>query len=107
MRAVTMSRSNCDGEVGISYMIGGGPRFPSHVVGILTGNRMDVIVAGGAVWSIQVGGGQLYGFAPTTGAQTFSLAVGSANHFATPSADGNELFLPLSNSIEGVSFVTA
>jgi hypothetical protein len=40
--------TNADGEVGISYMIGGGPRFPSHVVGILTGNRKDVIVAAGA-----------------------------------------------------------
>jgi hypothetical protein len=39
--------SNADGEVGISYMIGGGPRFPSHAVGILTGNRKDVIVAAG------------------------------------------------------------
>lgn len=39
--------TNADGEVGISYMIGGGPRFPSHVVGILTGNRKDVIVAAG------------------------------------------------------------
>jgi hypothetical protein len=37
--------TNADGEVGISYMIGGGPRFPSHTVGILTGDRKDVIVA--------------------------------------------------------------
>jgi hypothetical protein len=37
--------TNADDEVGISYMIGGGPRFPSHAVGILTGNRKDVIVA--------------------------------------------------------------
>jgi len=37
--------TNTDGEVGISYMIGGGPRFPSHAVGILTGTRKDVIVA--------------------------------------------------------------
>jgi hypothetical protein len=39
--------TNADGEVGISYMIGGGTRFPSHVVGILTGNRKDVIAAAG------------------------------------------------------------
>jgi hypothetical protein len=39
--------TNADGEVGISYMIGGGSRFPSHVVGILTGNRKDVIAAAG------------------------------------------------------------
>ena len=39
--------SNADGEVGISYMMGGGPRFPSHVVGILTGTRKDVVAAAG------------------------------------------------------------
>jgi len=37
--------TNTDGEVGISYAMGGGPRFPSQVVGILTGARKDVIVA--------------------------------------------------------------
>jgi hypothetical protein len=37
--------TNGNGEVGMSYMIGGGLRFPSHVVGILTGTRRDVIVA--------------------------------------------------------------
>ena len=39
--------SNENNEVGISYMIGGGSRFPSHVVGILTGTRKDVVVAAG------------------------------------------------------------
>jgi hypothetical protein len=39
--------SNADGEVGISYMIGGGQLFPSHMVGILTGTRRDVIAAAG------------------------------------------------------------
>jgi hypothetical protein len=39
--------TNADGEVGVSYMIGGGTRFPSHAVGILTGTRADVIVAAG------------------------------------------------------------
>jgi hypothetical protein len=37
--------TNANQEVGISYAIGGGPRFPSHVVGILTGTRRDVVVA--------------------------------------------------------------
>ena len=31
--------TNAGGEVGVSYMIGGGTRFPSHAVGILTGTR--------------------------------------------------------------------
>ena len=37
--------TNRGGEVGISYMIGGGPRFPSHAIGILTGVRKDLVVA--------------------------------------------------------------
>ena len=37
--------ANSNGEVGISYMMGGGSRFPSHVVGILTGTRKDAVVA--------------------------------------------------------------
>jgi hypothetical protein len=40
--------TNANQEVGISYMIGGGPRFPSHVVGILTGTRRDMVVTEGA-----------------------------------------------------------
>ena len=37
--------TNANNEVGMSYMIGGGSRFPSHVIGILTGTRKDVVVA--------------------------------------------------------------
>src|ERR1700719_1364754 len=40
-----MQRSARNNEVGVSYMIGGGSRFPSHVVGILTDTRKDVVVA--------------------------------------------------------------
>jgi hypothetical protein len=40
--------TNANNEIGVSYMIGGGSRYPSHVVGILTGSRKDVIVAEGA-----------------------------------------------------------
>ncbi|HQR21208.1 MAG TPA: hypothetical protein PKV98_10090 [Burkholderiaceae bacterium] len=39
--------TNRDGEVGVSYMVGGGTKFPSHVVGILTGTRRELIVASG------------------------------------------------------------
>ena len=34
--------TNSNGEVGVSYTIGGGTRFPTHVVGILTGTRRQV-----------------------------------------------------------------
>lgn len=39
--------SNATGDVGITYMVGGGPRFPTHVVGILTATRKDVVAASG------------------------------------------------------------
>lgn len=39
--------TNANDEVGVSYMIGGGSRFPSHVVGILTGTRKDLVVSVG------------------------------------------------------------
>ena len=35
--------TNVNDEVGASYMIGGGPKFPTHVVGILTGTRRQRI----------------------------------------------------------------
>ena len=37
--------TNANDEVGISYMIGGGPRFPANVVGVLTGARKEVVIA--------------------------------------------------------------
>lgn len=39
--------TNINGEVGISYAIGGGSRFPSHVVGVLTGTQKNMLVAAG------------------------------------------------------------
>jgi hypothetical protein len=39
--------TNSQQEVGASYMLGGGPRFPSHIVSVLTGTRRDVLVSEG------------------------------------------------------------
>jgi hypothetical protein len=39
--------TNAQNEIGITYMIGGGPRNPSHVIGILTGSRKDIVVSTG------------------------------------------------------------
>jgi hypothetical protein len=36
--------SNSNREVGVSYFVGGGGKFPTHTVGMLTGTRRDVIV---------------------------------------------------------------
>ncbi|MDE3168436.1 MAG: hypothetical protein KGN36_21720, partial [Acidobacteriota bacterium] len=37
--------TNAKGEVGISYMLGGGPKFPTHMVGMMTDPRTNVEVA--------------------------------------------------------------
>jgi hypothetical protein len=52
--------TNANDEVGISYMIGGGTREPSHAVGILTGTRKDVVVSTGdrAPFDPQTGKGE-------------------------------------------------
>jgi hypothetical protein len=39
--------TNSRREVGVSYMIGGGERFPSHAVAILTGTRRDCLCVEG------------------------------------------------------------
>lgn len=39
--------TNSRGEVGVSYMAGGPTRFPSHIVGILTGQRRVVVATAG------------------------------------------------------------
>jgi len=40
--------TNADGEVGLSYTIGGGGRHPSLVVALLSGARRDVVASAGA-----------------------------------------------------------
>jgi hypothetical protein len=40
--------TNSNGEVGASFAMGGGPLFPQHVVGILTGTRRQVVTFAGS-----------------------------------------------------------
>ncbi len=47
------------------------------------------IVAGGAVWTFDISNGTLYALNPQTGKLVTKVALGSPDHFATPSvADG-------------------
>ena len=57
------------------------------------------IVAGGAVWAVDQGGGGLYGFDATTGAQIYHSAAFSVHHFTTPSEAGGQIFVGSSNVI--------
>ncbi len=49
------------------------------------------IVAGGAVWAEDAGGGTLYAINPATGATMQSFSTGHAERFVTPMVTGNEV----------------
>jgi hypothetical protein len=50
-------------------------------------------VAGGVVWVADIGGGGLYGFSASTGAQVFHSGSFGVNHFTTPSEAGGQIFV--------------
>ncbi|MFI5282733.1 MAG: PQQ-binding-like beta-propeller repeat protein [Candidatus Dormibacterales bacterium] len=64
------------------------------------------IVEGGLVWTLNIGGSALYGY-DMAGSRvvTASLPQG-VHHFATPSADGDWIFVPQTSSVSGFSFAT-
>jgi hypothetical protein len=84
--------SNKNREVGISYMIGGGQQFPSHMVGILTGNRRDVLTATGDRGTSDAQWGDYLTVRPMFPGQTLFAATGytmngsgdGSNRDATP-----------------------
>ncbi len=57
------------------------------------------IVAGGAVWAVDTGGGGLYGFNATTGAQIYHSAGFGVTHFTTPTEAGGQIFVGSGNVV--------
>src|SRR5579864_3739593 len=64
------------------------------------------IVAGGAVWAVSTGGGGLYGFDASTGAQIFHSASFGSTHFTTPSEAGGQIFVGSSNVVRSFNIVS-
>jgi outer membrane protein assembly factor BamB len=62
-------------------------------------NAGPPILAGGAVWSIDIDSGTLTAFAPDSGRVLTTQGLGSVTHFATPSAGGGRLFAPASSQV--------
>ena len=62
-------------------------------------NAGPPILAGGAVWSIDIDSGTLTAFAPDSGRIRATQSLGSVTHFATPSAGGGRLFVPANNQV--------
>jgi hypothetical protein len=82
--------TNSRGEVGASYSIGGGRRFPSHAVSLLTGTRKDSIVVEGArgprdnKWGDYLTVRRNYPNAKLFAATGYTLQRGIGNVDATP-----------------------
>ena len=84
--------SNANNEVGISYMIGGAQQFPSHMVGILTGTRKDVLVSAGERGTLDGQWGDYLTVRPVFPGRTLFAATGftmkgpgdGSNRDATP-----------------------
>ena len=63
------------------------------------------IIAGGAVWAIDIDAGTLTGFDPVSGRTVATESLGPVTHFATPSAGGGRLFAPASSQVVGFAGV--
>jgi len=63
------------------------------------------IVAGGAVWAIETGGGGLYAFDASTGAQLYHSAGFSTTHFSTPSEAGGQVFVAAGGQVVSFNMV--
>jgi outer membrane protein assembly factor BamB len=61
------------------------------------------IVAGGAVWAIDVSSATLYALDPSSGAVMFNLALGSAEHFSTPAATQGYVVAPAGAAVVAVA----
>ncbi len=86
--------SNCDATCGA----------PSwHTADISFG---PPIVAGGAVWVVDINGGGLYGFNASTGAQIYHSAGFGVTHFTTPSEAGGQIFVGSGSLVRSFNLVS-
>lgn len=65
------------------------------------------MVAGGAVWAVDINGGGLSGFDASTGAKIYQSSPFSVTHFSTPSEAGGQIFVSSSNMVRSFGLVSA
>jgi outer membrane protein assembly factor BamB len=64
------------------------------------------IVAGGAVWAVDIGGSGLYGYDAATGAQIYHSTSFGVTHFSTPSEAGGQIFVSADTVVRSFNLVT-
>jgi outer membrane protein assembly factor BamB len=93
----------CSGAL-VTLRVQAGPRFTVA----WTGGGLQPgppIVAGGAVWTLDVGSGRLFGFDAKTGHEVFRSDVGSVTRFASPTAAAGRLFVAAGGGVAAFSGV--
>ncbi len=68
-----------------------------------TFNAGPPIIAGGAVFVLDVGAGTLHALNPTTGASIASVSTGGVGHFATPAAGDGMIFVGATSQVVALS----
>lgn len=79
---------------------GATPSFTSAWHGPAVSLSGPPIVANNLVWTIDPGG-VLFGLDATTGTPVVSTAIGQADHFATPTADGTRMYVAAGSAVHG------
>lgn len=62
------------------------------------------IVTGPIVWAVNTSRGDLLGFNASTGQEVYAFTLGSADHFCTPAATPNGLFVAAGNQLVALAF---
>jgi hypothetical protein len=84
----------------LNVTTGATPSFTSAWHGPAVSFSGPPIVANNLVWTIDPGG-VLYGLDALTGSTVSATAIGQANHFATPTADGGRLYVAAGSTVHG------
>ncbi len=81
---------------------GANPMFISlwNYTGIWAG---PPIIAGDAVWTVDINSGNFYALNPQTGSVLFQMSAGPVEHFTTPSAGGGLVFLAANQTIYAIN----
>jgi outer membrane protein assembly factor BamB len=86
------------GLFALNVKTGSNPSFSGvwNVTGFWAG---PPIVAGGAVWTVDIDNSTLFAFSATNGNTLFKYPLGSVVHFESPTSGGGRLFVAAGNSI--------
>jgi outer membrane protein assembly factor BamB len=87
-----------DGLVALSVKLGSSPSFNVAWRGPAF-NAGPPIVAGGAVWTVDIAGGTLYSLSLGDGHVLFKSSLGGVAHFCTPASGGRRVYVAANDQV--------